>query len=192
MRFYLLLFLLLATFHLYAQESTKPLTKRVIVKTNVLSFIAQRPTLTVEKFFNNTFSAEVAFVQGEVNYFLFTDHYNYSGFLVRAKKHLVAIEPGMFHPYAAVYAGNLKRTIQTVGQVDNTGWFGYPSRDFSANSIRGGGSLGVAYLSKNRIVVDALASLGYGGYTTVYKSDANRKATGYLDTQVWLSIGYCF
>ena len=183
---------LLATAFAYAQETTKPFTKRVIIKTNVLSLIAKQPTITVEKYFSQDFSTEVSFVQGTFNNFLLTDHYSYNGFLVRAKKHLDDIEFGNVNPYAALYIGNLRRTIQTKGQVDNSGYFGYPSRDFSANSIRGGGSLGISYFSNSRIVIDGLVSLGYGRYTKAYKSETNGKSSGYLDAQVWLSIGYCF
>lgn len=168
------------------------MTKRIVVKTNLLSLVAQRPTVTIEKFFSNSFSTEVAFVQGQFNNFLFTDHYGYNGFLVRAKKYFTELEFGSLSPYAALYVGNLKRNIQTTGQVDNTGFWGYPSRDFSANSIRGGGSLGLSYLGKSKIIVDGLASLGYGRYMKVDKPDVNQNTTGYLDAQVWLSIGYCF
>jgi hypothetical protein len=175
----------------FSQETSRPLTKRLIIKTNLLSFIAQRPTITIEKVFSNSFSTEVAFVQGEFNNFLFTDHYGYNGFLVRAKKYFTNIEFGRVSPYAGIYVGNLKRTIQTTGQVDNSGFWGYPSRDFSANSIRGGGSLGIAYISNSKFIFDGLVSLGYGTYTKVYNPDINH-SSGYLDGQVWLSIGYCF
>ena len=176
----------------FSQETARPLTKRIIVKTNILSLIAQRPTITVEKAFSKTFSTEVSFVQGQFNNFLFTDHYDYNGFLVRAKKYFIDLDFGNVSPYTALYMGTLKRNIQTTGQVDNTGWFGYSSRDFSANSLRGGGSLGLSYISKNKIIIEGLASLGYGKYTKIYKPDVNRNPSGYLDAQIWLSIGYCF
>jgi hypothetical protein len=175
-----------------AQEKTSPLAKRVIVKTNVLSLLAQRPAISVEKVFSKTFSAEASFVQGQFNNFLFTDHYNYSGFLIRVKKHFGDLDFGEVSPYIALYAGNLKRNIQTTGQTDNSGWFGYPSRNFSANSIRGGGSLGLSYFTKSKFVIDAQYSMGYGKYTKFYKPDLNANANGYLDVQVWLSVGYCF
>jgi len=192
MRHAITLILLTFTMCAFAQETSRPLTKRVIVKTNVLSFLAQRPTVTIEKVFSNRFSAEVSFVQGQFNNFLFTDHYDYNGFLITAKKYFTDLEFGSLSPYAALYLGNLKRNIQTKGQVDNTGFWGYPSRDFYANSIRGGGSLGLSYFSKSNIIVDGHASLGYGTYTRIYNPDVNRNSTGYLDVQVWLSVGYCF
>lgn len=190
MRVFLVALSLFITISANAQETARPLTKRVIVKTNVLSLIAQRPTITVEKVFSKNFSAEASFVQGQFNNLLFTDHYDYNGFLVRAKKYLIDLNFGAISPYAAIYLGNLKRTIQTAGQIDNTGWFGYPSRNFSANSIRCGGSAGFSYISKSKIIVDGLASLGYGRYTKIYKPDSHW--AGYLDAQLWISIGYCF
>jgi hypothetical protein len=175
-----------------AQETSRPLVKRVIIKTNLLSFLAQRPTVTIEKVFSNRFSAEVSLVQGQFNNLLFTDHYDYNGVLITAKKYFKDLEFGSLSPYAAVYIGNLKRNIHTEGHVDNTGYWGYPSRNFSANSIRSGGSLGLSYVSKSKMIVDGHASLGYGRYRKIYKPDVNRNSTGYLDVQVWLSVGYCF
>lgn len=176
----------------FSQEARKPLAKTIILKTNLLSLVAQKPTVIIEKVFSKRFSAEVSFVQGQVNNFLFTDHYDYNGFLIAAKKYFTDLEFGRLSPYAALYFGNLKRNIQTKGQVDNSGFFGYPSRDFSANSIRGGGSLGLSYISKSKIIIDTHASLGYGAYTKIHKPDLNRNSIGYLDGQVWLSVGYCF
>jgi hypothetical protein len=181
------------TISAFSQETSKPLTKRVIVKTNLLSLVAQQPTVTIEKVFSNKFSAEVAFVQGRFNNVLLTNHYNYNGFLIRAKKQFANVDFGNVTPYAAVYVGNLKRNIQTTGEaIGSSGWIGYPSRKFSASSVRGGGTLGLCYISNRKIVVDGLMSLGYGTYTKVYKPGVNSSSTGYLDAQVWLSIGYCF
>ncbi len=190
MRHLLLTLTFFLTLSAFSQDRKRPLTKRVIVKTNLMNLLAQRPTLTIEKPFSKKFSAEISFVQGEVNDFLFTDHYDYNGFLLRAKKHFIDLDYGKISPYAALYIGNLKRNMQTTGQVDNTGFFGYPSRDFSANSIRTGGSLGLTFIGKKKFVVDGLMSLGYGRYTKYYMPDTNSR--GYLDCQIWLSIGYCF
>jgi hypothetical protein len=189
--FSLVLFIFVTT-TVSAQEPIRPLTKRVFVKTNVLSLLAKRPTFSVEKAFSKTFSTEVSFVQGQFNNFLLTDHYDYKGLLIRAKKYFIGLDYGAVSPYVAVYAGNLKRHIQTTGQVDNTGFWGYPDRNFSANSIRGGGSLGFAYFTKSKFVLDGQGSLGYGRYLNIDKSDPDTYFKGYLDVQVWLSIGYCF
>ena len=176
----------------YPQETPRPLEKRVIVKSNILNLLAHRPTVSLEKYFNKSFSTEVSFVQGEFNNFLLTDHYDYKGFLLRAKKHIVNIEPGRVSPYAGIYTGNLKRNIRTEGYVDNTGFVGYPDRDFSANSIRGGGSLGLSYFTRNYFIFDTQSSLGYGRYINIDKKDPDTYSMGYLDVQLWLSVGYCF
>jgi hypothetical protein len=56
-------------------------------------------------------------------------------------------------------------------------------------TAKGGGFL---RLTKNRIIVDGQASLGYGRYLKINKSDPNTYSNGYLDMQLWLSIGHCF
>lgn len=180
-------FLLFASF---AHAQPTQLSKNVFVKTNLLNLIAKSPAITVEKLFTKTFSAELSFVQGRFDHFLFTDHYRYNGFLLRAKKYLSVPEYNQATPFAGIYIGNLKRDIQTPSFVDNTGWISYPSRDFSAHSIRGGATAGLTFVSRKRIVVESLVSLGLGRYVAYYKADKNSK--GYLDTQLWLSVGYCF
>ena len=85
MKYFFLICICLNTEFIYTQSALKPLAKRVIVKSNVLSLIAKRPTLSIEKVFSNTFSTELSFVQGQFNNILFTDHYDYNGFLMRAK-----------------------------------------------------------------------------------------------------------
>lgn len=196
MRYFTLLcittFLALITVPAKAQETPRPLGKRVIVKSNILNLLAHRPAVSIEKYFNKSFSTEVSFVQGEFNNFLLTDHYDYKGFLLRAKKHFVNIELSHVSPYAGMYAGNLKRNIQTEGYVDNTGLVSYPDRDFSANSIRGGGSFGLSYFTRNYFVFDTQSSFGYGRYINIDKNDPDTYSMGYLDIQLWLSVGYCF
>jgi hypothetical protein len=192
MRYFATLLAFMWTFSAFSQATTTPLTKKIIVKTNLMSLLANRPTITLEKVFSKTLSCEVGFVQGHVNDFLLTDHYDYNGFLIRAKKYFEDVDYGTINSYAALYIGNLKRTIQTAGHVDNTGFFSWPSRDFSANSIRAGGSVGGSYISKSRFVIDGLVSLGYGKYISYYKLNSIRDSNGYLDAQIWISIGYCF
>ncbi len=182
---------ILITLTVYSQN--RPLEKRILLKTNILSLIAQRPTISIEKAFSKTFSTEISFVQGEFNNFLFTDHYDYNGFLIRIKKYLETIEYSTINTYVAGYMGNLKRNIQTEGQsIGSAGYFGYPSRDFSSNTIRFGGSFGLLYVTKSRIVIDGQASLGYGRYLNIDKTDPSTYSNGFLDTQIWLSIGYSF
>ena len=174
-------------------SQNKSLEKRIILKTNILSLLAKRPTISIEKNFSKTFSAEVSFVQGEFNNFLFTDHYDYNGFLIRFKKYLENIEYRTLNAYAAGYMGNLKRNIQTEGRsIGSAGYFGYPSRDFSSNSLRFGGSFGLLYATKSGIVIDGQASFGYGRYLNIDKTDPSTYSKGFLDTQIWLSIGYSF
>lgn len=181
-----------SAFFAHSQQPERVLTKRIILKTNTLSLLAQKPTISAEKFLNETISFELSFVQGEFNNLLFTDHYDYRGVLARAKKYFTRPDFGMVASYGAIYAGNLRRNIHTAGQTDNSGWFSYPSRDFSANSLRGGGSFGVTWITKSKIIVDGQTSLGYGRYLKINKSDPNTHSNGYLDIQLWLSIGYCF
>lgn len=132
------------------------------------------------------------FCPGEFNDFLFTDHYDYSGFLLRLKKYTGDFTIGRVNPFLGTYVGNLSRNIQTEGHTDNTGWFGYPSRSFTANSIRTGGTLGLTYFSKDNFVVEGLGSLGYGRYLSLDNLDPNTHSSGYLDMQVWLSVGFSF
>ncbi len=80
----------------------------------------------------------------------------------------------------------------TTGRTDNSGWFGYPSRYFTAHSLRAGGTFGLAYITKARFIFDGQASLGYGRYVQLDKSNPNTYSNGYLDAQVWFSVGYCF
>lgn len=164
----------------------------VIVKTNILSFIASRPTISVEKVFSDNVSVELSFVQGELNHVLLTDHYSYSGLLIRGKKYFSDMTYKKFLSYAGIYMGTLKRIIQSDGWTDNTGYFGWSGRDFTGNSIRAGGTLGMTYITKGRIVFDGLLSLGYGRYVHPGKSNPETGLNGYLDGQVWLSVGYCF
>ncbi len=155
-----------------------------------MNLLARSPTLTIEKPFSKTLSAEISFIQGRVNNILFYDHYGYNGVLVRAKKYFEKLDYAKICPYMALYIGNLKRSIQSSGSTGIYGLFGYPSHDFSANSIRAGGSAGLTFVGKKKFVVDALMSLGYGKYTRYYKPEIISK--GYLDYQFWLSVGYCF
>lgn len=172
-------------------KSAIPLEKKLIVKTNILSLFAHQPTISIEKLFPNRLSAEISFVQGEFNNILLTDHYDYSGLLLRLKKYTYEFSPGEINPFWGIYLGNLTRNIQTEGHTDNSGWFGYPSRYFSGKSIRTGGTVGTTYFS-NMLVIEVLGSLGFGHYLNLDKSDPDTNGNGYLDLQIWLSVGYSF
>jgi hypothetical protein len=173
-------------------QKTRPLAKRVMVKTNLLNIIFKKPTLSIEKALTGTITVEGSFVQGRYDNFLFADRYNFNGFLLRTKKYFTKIKYREVNPYMAAYVGTLKREIVNQGHVDNTGFFGIRSRDFHANSARGGGSLGFAYFTKSNIIIDAQSSLGYGRYIKPQRLNPYDYSKGYLDLQVWLSVGYCF
>ena len=184
MKYFFFILIFLHTISAFSQTNFEPLNKKIIVKTNVMNLLAKRPALTVEKVFSKRFSAEFSFVQGAVDDFLLTDHYEYMGILFRAKKYITDLDYGRLSPYAGLYIGNLKRSLQTDGTIFSIDY----SRDFLANSIRTGGTLGWTYISNKKLVLDALVSLGYGKYIKYYK---DRDSNGYVDCQFWLSIGYC-
>jgi hypothetical protein len=169
------------------QSTEKPGT--LILKTNLLNLVAKGPSVSFEHFVNQSYSLEFTYMKGEFNDVLFTDHYDYEGFLLRGKKFFNGMEKGQLSHYLGAYTGILNRNIHTVG---HEGLFGYPDRDFSAQSIRGGLSIGAEWLSKNNFVADIQTSLGYGKYINLDKSDPDTYSNGYLDTQIWISIGYNF
>ncbi len=192
-RFYTLCtFLTCFTLTVLAQTTNKPITEKLIVKTNLLNLLAQGPGIMVEKPLSSTFSLELSYVQGKFSNILFTDRYAYKGFLLRAKKYISKLDYGDVSPYLGAYAGNLQRTIMSTGRTDNSGWFGYPSRYFTAHSLRAGGTFGLAYITRSRVIFDVQTSLGYGRYLQLDKLDPNTYSNGYLDAQVWFSVGYCF
>lgn len=182
------LFCVLTCATAYSQNVEKEKARHTIIKTNLLNLLAKGPSVSIEHFISKTYSIELTFMQGDVNNFLLTDHYDYHGFLVRGKKYFTPLNRGDIRPYAGIYAGQLTRNIYSKAWTDNTGYFGYPSRDFSGNSIRGGATGGGVWLWKNNFVADVQGSLGYGRYFT-----SNEPGTkGYLDMQIWLSVGYYF
>ncbi|WP_026461488.1 DUF3575 domain-containing protein [Adhaeribacter aquaticus] len=191
MKTVVILFLCFMPSLLCGQQALKPLGNRWVVKTNVLSLIAKRPTISIEKFFGKSFSVEGSFVQGRFDDILLTDHYKYQGFLLRTKKYFTDLTYQTLSPYGGIYVGNLYRSIRTRGKsFDDMGFFGYSSREFSGHSIRGGGSFGLSYFTKSRINFDAQISVGYGRYLNLNLSDPNTYSKGHPDVQVWASIGY--
>lgn len=192
MKFTILILFLFFSATAFAQNSDKPITEKLIVKTNLLNLLAQRPGISVEKPLSPTVSFELSYVQGKFTNILFTDHYAYKGFILRAKKYFGKSTYGNLRPYLGGYVGNLERNIFSIGRTDNSGWFGYPSRNFTANSLRTGGTFGLALITKGHVIFDAQTSLGYGRYLHLDKTNPNTYANGYLDAQVWFSMGYCF
>lgn len=190
MRFLVTAFMLLIMTLSSAQ--TRPLQKRIIVKTNLFSLIAQKPTVSIEKAITQKVSAELSFVQGRFNNFFLTDHYTYNGYLLRVKKYVSDLYLNSVNVYGGLYLGILRRVIQSEGWTTANGYVGYPSRNFSANSIRGGGSLGFCYFTKTKIIFDTQLSTGYGRYLHLDYSNPNTRSKGYPDLQIWFSIGYCF
>jgi hypothetical protein len=82
---------LLFTLSVNAQHS-RTLAKRIMVKTNFLNIIFKKPTLSIEKALTATITAEGSFVQGKYENFLFADHYDFSGFLLRTKKYFNTVQ----------------------------------------------------------------------------------------------------
>lgn len=185
------LFLIIIIF--LATRSFSQQKNRFIIKSNLLNLIAKNPAISIEKAFSNTFSLEASYVSGKTNILPFTDQYAYKGFLLRTKKYLSETKINDLNLYYGYYVGNLNREIKSAGYAHQTGFFGIASRDFTSNSVRSGGSLGVAYQLRNNIVFDASASLGYGRYFNTKNNNAtNFPPKGYLDTQIWFSVGYGF
>ena len=186
------LVLLGLAFPVFSQEANRLVNKGIIVKTNLLSLVARRPTVSIEKTFRGNLGIEASYVQGQFHNILLTDYYSYNGFLIRAKKYFLDLDYTYPSPFIGIYTGNLFRNIKTEGgSLDNRGWVGYPSRNFSSNSLRGGGTFGISYLTKRKFIIEGLGSIGYGRYINLDKSDPNTYSNGYPDVQVWLSIGYC-
>ncbi len=176
----------------YSQDRKRIVSERVIIKSNLFNLLAKRPALSIEKAFNTSMSSEISFVQGKFNSVLFTDKYKYNGFLIRIKKHFNEMETSSLNPYLGIYAGNLKRDIQREGYIDKSGFVGYSAKDFATNSIRSGASGGLSYITRNYFIFDMQTSLGYGRYFNVKRSNDKANAKGYLDAQLWFSLGYCF
>jgi hypothetical protein len=85
--------------------------KKLIVKTNILNIVANKPTLTLEGIINNKTSIELSFIQGEFKNKLYTDYYGFNGYILRGKSFYNNIKIKKINPYLGAYIGNLKRTI---------------------------------------------------------------------------------
>lgn len=173
---------------LFAQE-----TAGVIVKTNVLNLVMKRPTLSIEKTFSEKYGLELSYTSGEIKNIGNLDYYHYEGFLVRAKKYIKPIRKKEANAFYGAYFGNLDRKIITHGSVDRTGFFSWGrNRDFDANSLRYGGTFGVSFIPKKHFLIEGLTGLGYGDYYNVKSNLWNKPSGGYLDFQLWFSVGYTF
>ena len=163
-----------------------------MIKTNLTNLIFNNPTISLEKFIVKSVSLEASMIQGNTSLIPFIDDYKYDGFLLRAKKFVNTPLYGNFSPYGAVYLGNLNRDIYYEGYVDHTGFVVVASKKFKDQSIRGGGSAGLIYSTKSKIIFDAQTSLGYGKYLNRDKGFPTKHGGGYLDIQIWFSVGYGF
>lgn len=166
----------------------------LIVKTNLLNLVAKRPSISLEKTFFNIYGLELSYASGEMRHMLSRDYYEYEGFLLRAKKYLVPIEKREANAFYGLYVGTLKKTIQNQGR-SGEGFFdtSTATRDFKANSVRFGGNFGVMFIPAKHLTLEALTGFGYGKYFNM-KSNPIYSAPpkGYLDFQLWLSVGYYF
>ena len=184
----LLLILILCSCAAVAQEAAG-----LIVKTNLLNLVAKRPTVSVEKTFSDLYGLEIAYTFGEIKNLGYRDYYYYDGFLLRAKKYIRPIKKHEANAFYGAYFGNLNKTIVSHGTVDNTGFFSFgQDRDFSANSLRYGGTFGLSFIPKQHFLLEGLTGLGYGNYFNVQNNLNSKTPNGYFDFQLWLSIGYSF
>lgn len=162
----------------------------ILVKTNVLNALAKRPAISVEKTFKDKYGLELSYTNGELN--LGRD-YKFNGFLLRAKIYTTPIKTNTLIPFYGLYIGNLNKQIVSKGFVDATGFFSYGStKNFEANSIRTGANAGFLFIPKKHFILEGTTALGYGKYFNAKNYISNPVPKGYLDFQLWLSVGYYF
>lgn len=162
----------------------------LLVKTNVLNALAKRPALSVEKTFADKYGLELSYTTGELNW---GRDYKFNGFLLRAKIYSDQIETNALIPFYGLYVGNLNKQIISNATVDNTGFFSIGrNRNFEANSFRSGINIGFLFIPKKRFILEGTTALGYGKYFNVKNYISDPMPKGYLDFQLWLSVGYYF
>jgi len=163
----------------------------IAVKTNLLNLVAQRPSFSIEKTFKQRYGLEFSYSTGELN---IGREYEYSGFLLRGKKYVYEIKQREITPFFGVYAGNLNKAIvSNNAYVHPTGFLSFGNnRNFKANSFRSGVNLGFVYIPAKRFLLETTTGLGYGKYFNVETFQATNAPKGYLDFQLWLSVGYRF
>jgi len=165
----------------------------IIVKTNVLNLIAKRPAFAIEKTFSDLYGLEFAYTSGEIKNLGYRDYLHYEGFLLRAKKYIRPIKKREANAFYGAYLGNLNKNVISHREVDNTGFFSFGrDRDFTAGSLRYGGTFGVSFIPGKHFLLEGLTGLGYGDYYHVKNNLKNQLPGGYFDFQLWLSIGYSF
>jgi len=175
----------------YAASAQEP--AGLIVKTNLLNLVAKRPGISIEKTFSNLYGLEIAYTFGEFKNISYRDYYHYDGFLFRAKKYIVPIRKREANAFYGVYFGDLNQTLISHRSYDETGIFSIGrDRDFTASSLRYGGTFGVSFIPKNHFLIEGLTGVGYGNYYNVRNNLKAKLPAGYFDLQLWLSIGYSF
>jgi hypothetical protein len=179
----------------YTQEKPFVPKRSLMIKTNLLNLLALRPTLTIEKPLSSHWSVGISYVNGQFNRVLLTDHYRYDGFTLDTKYYFNRLNYDSFSPYVSMYVGNLNRRLCSDAKTldEPVGLFGVGARDFYGQSVRMGFNIGGQYLFTNRISLDGHVGLGYGKYYKQHnRVDPMAKSDGYIDANLWLSIGYCF
>ncbi|WP_231424310.1 MULTISPECIES: DUF3575 domain-containing protein [Pedobacter] len=163
----------------------------ISVKTNLLNLVAKRPSFSIEKTFAQKYGLEVSYSSGELNW---GREYKYDGFLLRGKMYANKIESKEVTPFFGIYAGNLNKTIiSNNAYVHPTGFLSFGNnRNFKANSIRSGINLGFLYLPSKRFLLETTTGIGYGKYFNMKTFEGRDAPKGYLDFQLWLSVGYRF
>lgn len=181
----LIMLLSIISFRIHSQDRPG-----LLVKTNVLNALAKRPAISVEKTFSDKYGLELSYTTGELNW---GRDYKFNGFLLRAKIYADDIETQSLIPFYGLYVGNLNKQIVSTGSVDNTGFFSIGrTLNFHANSFRTGANIGFLLIPKEHFFLEGTTALGYGKYFNVKNYISNPAPKGYLDFQLWFSLGYYF
>jgi hypothetical protein len=160
------------------------------VKSNLSNLLAKKPSFSIEKTFRQRYGLELSYSSGELNW---GRDYKFSGFLLRGKMYAYKIKSKEITPFWGLYAGNLDKTIISNAEVDNTGFISIGrNRNFEANSVRSGVNVGFIYLPFKRLILETTTGLGYGKYFNIKNNLHQAAPKGYLDFQLWLSVGYTF
>lgn len=161
------------------------------VKTNLLNFLAKRPSLSIEKTFSKKYGLELSYGSGELNW---GRYYKFDGLLLRSKIYTNEIAQNNIISFYGLYLGYLNKRITADNAFeDRTGFFSFGNnRDFKASSIRAGGNVGFLFIPKKRFLMESTIGLGYGRYFNIQTYNNRKKPSAYLDFQFSLSVGYSF